>query len=202
MLFSSLQGQVIHDPRKLGEALKMSPKLSVALESRRSFISNVDVKVVGLKTSLDFERRARLGFGVYFLASPFNRKFILPNALGTQNDTIDSKLQFTYLSVFFEYVILTTKRWELSLPIHLGLGDVGFTGIPAEPKTVLLLEANLLASYKIFPFIGLGGGIGYRQMLLGGDLIRENFNSPTYSFGVKFWLGYLYEKLIKKKKDS
>ncbi len=194
-----LRAQVFNDLRKVGPALKLPPKLSVGLESRRSFISSVDVKVMGLKASLDFDRRVRMGFGVYFLASAFNKNFIRNDIFG-QVDTVNARLQFTYLTGFFEYVILSTKRWELSLPIHLGIGDVGFQGIGEEPKTVLLSESSLMASYKIFPFFGLAGGVGYRQMLLGGDLIRENFNSPTYSFGLKFWMGYLYEKLIKNRK--
>ncbi len=194
-----LQGQAFNDLRKLGPALQQQPKLSLGIDSRRSFISSRDVKMLGVRVSLDFERRARLGFGIYFLASEFRRTF-LPFTIPGQIDTIsNARLRFTYISAYFEYVILSTKRWECSLPVHLGLGDIGFDNLPEEPKTVLLTEATLLASYKILPFIGLGGGVGYRQILAGGNLIRENFNSPTYSFGLKFWFGYLYEKLIKKK---
>lgn len=193
-----LQAQVFHDPREVPNALRQPPKLSVGLDSRRSFISARDVKVIGLRASMDFDHRARIGFGVYFLASPFFRTFIRPDLQG-ELDTLQGRLEFTYMSAFFEYVILSTKRWECSLPIHIGIGDVAFRGIPDPAQTVLLSETTLLASYKIFPFIGLGGGIGYRQILAGGELLRENFNSPTYSFGLKFWLGYLYDKLIKRK---
>jgi hypothetical protein len=193
-----LQGQILHAPRDIGPAMRQAPKLLLGMDSRHSFISARDVKVMGLRVGLDFDSRARMGFGVYVLASEFHRTF-LPTGQPGRTDTIhNAKLQFTYLSAYFEYVVLMTKRWECSVPIHIGIGDVGFQQLPEEPKTVLLAEGTVLAHYKIFPFFGLGGGVGYRQMIAGGELIRENFNSPTYSFGLKFWLGYLYEKLIKK----
>jgi hypothetical protein len=201
LLALSVQGQksapVFHDLRKLGTALQSPPKLSLGLDSRRSFISNRDVKMLGLRVSMDFQNRARLGFGLYFLASPYYRLFNEIDAQGLPT-TARHKLQFTYISAYFEYVILSSLRWEFSMPVHLGIGDVGFVGLVEEPKSVLLTEATLLGSYKIFPFLGLGGGVGYRQILAGGTLIRENFNSPTYSFGLKFWFGYLYQKYIKK----
>jgi hypothetical protein len=197
MLAGQLPAQVFNDLRKLGPALRQAPKMTLCLDSRRSFISASDVKTLGLRTSLDFDKRARLGFGVYFLASSFYHNFIRVDGLG-QPDTVRAKLRFTYMTAYFEYVILSTKRWECSVPVHLGIGDVGFSELNEEPKTVLLTEATVLASYKIFPFFGLGGGVGFRQILAGGNPIRENFNSPTYSFGLKFWFGYLYERYIKK----
>ena len=197
---SSLSAQVINHPRELGAAFRQSPKLLVGLDSRRSFISGRDVKVMGLRVGLEFEKRARVGFGVYTLASQFQRKFIQINYLGLA-DTVTTQLEFSYMTAYFEYILLTTKHWEVSFPIHVGIGDVGFSKVAGEPQACLLTEVNAWASYKIFPFLGLAGGVGYRQILAGGDAIRENFNAPTYNFGIKFWAGYLVEKIKMKRKQ-
>lgn len=197
LLAGPLKAQVLQSPKDWPAALRLAPKFNVSLDSKRSFISNRDVKTLGLKAVLDFDNRVRLGFGVYFLQSPFYRYLTVSDYYGVQ-DTVQAKLDFVFMTSFFEYVFLTTKRWELSSPFALGIGDVVFRNVGMKPQPVLASELGLQGSYKVFPFIGLGGGIGYRQILSGGKLIRENFNSPTYSFGLKFWFGYLYEKYLKK----
>lgn len=202
LVAASLSAQVINPPRDLGPAFRQSPKLLVGLDSRRSFISGRDVKMMGIRVGLEFDKRARVGFGVYTLASQFQRKFVQINYLGLA-DTVTTQLEFSYMSAYFEYILLTTKHWEVSFPIHLGVGDVGFSKVATEPQACLLGEVNVWASYKILPFLGLAGGVGYRQILLGGTAIRENFNAPTYSFGIKFWAGYFVEKIkALRKKNS
>jgi hypothetical protein len=192
-----MQAQVLNAPRDLPGAFATSPKILVAVDSRRSFISNRDVKIMGVRVGLDFDKKARVGFGVYALASPFNRTFIRPNYSGIV-DTMTCQLKFSYMTGYFEYVVLTTKHWEVSVPVHLGIGDVGFTLLPDPPEAFLLGEVSVQAYYKIVPFLGLAGGFGYRQILLGGYQIRENFDALIYSFGIKFWAGYLMEKVLKK----
>jgi hypothetical protein len=197
LLVASLKAQVFQSPKDWPAALRLAPKLNVGLDSKRSFISNRDVKTLGLKASLDFDNRLRLGFGVYFLQSPFYRSLSVTDYFGVE-DTVRAKLDFVFMTSFVEYVFLSTKRWELSSPLALGIGDVVFRDVGMRPQPVLTSELGLQGSYKVFPWIGLGGGVGYRQILSGGKLIRENFNSPTYSFGLKFWFGYLYQKYFKK----
>ncbi len=193
-----LLAQGLQSPKDWAASLRQAPKLNVGLDSRHSFISSRDVSTLGLKVSLDFENRLRFGYGVYFLfRNRIVRDFALTDSLGN-NYTVKSELQFTYLSAFAEYVFFLNDHWEFSAPINLGIGDVGFSNINQEKKTVLLTEFGVMGSYKIFPFFGLGGGIGYRQILAGGQFIRDDFNSPTYSFGLRFWVGYLYKKYIKK----
>lgn len=155
--------------------------------------------MMGLRVGLEFDKRVRVGFGVYTLASKFQRNIVQTNYLGIR-DTVSTQLEFSYMTAYFEYILLTTKHWEVSFPIHVGVGDVGFSKVAAEPQACLVTEINAWASYKIFPFLGLAGGVGYRQFLAGGKEIRENFNAPTYNFGIKFWAGYIIEKIKMRRK--
>lgn len=198
LIGQSLRAQGFQSPKDWAASLRQAPKLNVGIDTRHSFISSREVSTLGVKVSLDFENRLRFGYGVYFLfRNRIVRDFALTDSLGN-NYTVKSELRFTYLSAFAEYVFFLNDRWEFSAPIHLGIGDVGFSNINQAKKTVLLTELGVMGSYKIFPFFGLGGGIGYRQILAGGQVVRQDFNSPTYSFGLRFWVGYLYKKYIKK----
>lgn len=191
------KAQLLHAPKELPAAFRAAPKLLVGLDGRRSFISNRDVKLLGVRVGLEFEKRMRVGFGLYTLASPFTRTFVRVNDLGIP-DTLHPQLRFSYMTAFGEYILLSTQHWEVSFPLQLGIGDAGFQGLAEEPQAFLLGEVGIWASYKVFPFLGLAGGVGYRHILLGGNLIRENFNAPTYSFGLKLWTGYLLDKVFKK----
>lgn len=191
---ASAQG--LNKPADLAEAFQSSPRLILGFDSRRSFISRRDVRIFGVRAGLNFDDKARAGWGIYFLASPFRRTFEVPNPATMELDTIDSQLSFVYMSVWFEYVLLTTKRWELSAPLHLGLGTIDFPGVPNLSGTnVLLTELVAQGHYKIFPFVGLGAGVGFRKILLGGQSIRNNFDAPIYKFSVKVWLSWFVDKI-------
>lgn len=194
--------QVFHKPSEIGEAFRSGEaKIIVGLDSRRSFISRRDVKVFGVRAGLDLQGKVRFGFGAYFLRSPFSRTFFWQNPFGL-TDTLVSPLNFNYMTVFFEPVVLTTKRWELSLPFHLGVGDAFYDGpqyfTPSTPQTIFLVEGSVIGHYKILPWLGIGGGVGFRQMLRANTYLKEDFNAPIYMLNLKIFTGYILKKLLKK----
>lgn len=197
MAFAQSKRHVMISPKAALEALKTKPKFMAGFDTKRSFISSRDVSIFGIKTGLDFDGKIRLGFGIYFLSTPFYRSFkvSLPGSGGAL-DTIPAKLHFTFLGYFAEYIFLRSKRWELGFPLYVGIGEVNFPDVPGFKQQPLLLGQFLFrADYKIFPFFGLSGGIGYRQILAGNTVIQENFNAPIYSFGIKLWLDWFAKKI-------
>lgn len=195
-------GQVFNRPSDLRDAFRSGEaKVLVGFDSRRSFISRRDVKVFGLRAGVDVQNKARLGFGMYFLRSPFYRTFFWENPAG-EVDTLLSQLNFNYMTVFFEPVVLTTKRWEMSLPFHVGIGEAFYSGPrefgPSTPQTILLVELSAIGHYKVFPWIGIGGGIGFRQMIKANTYLKEDFNAPTYMLNLKIFTGYILNKVFRK----
>jgi hypothetical protein len=184
---------------KLPAAFLNSPKFQLGLDNRRSFIRDRDVGIIGLRAGLDFEGRARVGFGVYTLSSPFEETLVQKDFLGIL-DTTRARLRLSYMTAYFGYVLFLTKRWEVSVPVHLGVGDYRYTKLRMDPRTYLMTEAGLSASYRIAPFIGLTGGIGHRVVLAGGAAIRQSFNAATYSLGIKIWTGYILERFMEMRK--
>lgn len=191
-----LPSQTLVSPGAAFRALSSTPKFTAGFDTKRSFISNRDVSIFGVRVGLDFDRKIRMGFGTYFLSTPFFRRteVVFPGAGGAV-DTIPAKLNFSYFAYFIEYVLFYSKRWEVGVPFYVGVGEVNFREIPGfRPRPVLIGQAVLRADYKILPFIGLSGGVGYRAIMAGNALIEENFNSPVYVFGVKLWLDWFLKK--------
>lgn len=183
--------------KSLDDAFHTNPKLVLGFDTRRSFFSNTDVKITGIRAGLEFDHRVRFWLGLHFLNTPIYRAFHVSDSLGIP-DTIHSKMNFGYLSFITEYVWLRTKRWEASVPLYIGFGNMSFTGFEAgTTKKFGLLELDVQGHYKFFSWIGLGGGVGYRWMLSRDDRLRRNFNNPVYIFKVKLFLGELYKSIFK-----
>jgi hypothetical protein len=135
---------------------------------------------------------------MYFLRSPFVRNFTVPNDSGG-TDTIRSNLRFAYISLWVEYILLVTKRWEVGIPLSLGFGEASFAGFEEQTYTpMILMEASVEGQYKVFPWLGIGAGFGFRQPLVVTASLKENFGAPIYRFGVRLFLGYLIKKVLGK----
>lgn len=188
-----LPAQVLISPREAWEAFDKKPKFFGGLDSHRSFISKRDVGIFGVRAGLEFNGRLRMAVGVYTLQSKFERQFEVPRI--DRIDTISASMRYSHFSYILEYVALSSKRWEINMPLSLGFAEINFPQAPGFQKQQFLQGAlGMYAQYKIFPFLGIAGGVGYRQILIGSPLIAEDFNGPTYSFGVKLYLGWFIKK--------
>ena len=60
---------------------------------------------------------------------------------------------------------------------------------------IVLYEPAMILEYAVLPFIGIGGGVGYRLMLKNNKAINERFTAPTYKLVFSLKLGVLYKQL-------
>ena len=196
--FASAQNPFKKHADVFSSSLKVKPKLFGGLDSRHSFISKREVNIIGLRLGLNYNDRVRFSFGLYFLETPFYRSQIL-----SSGDTITSKLGFAYMAMACEYVLFKTRRWEISVPFYAGLGTTSLIGLDSLTRgPILPLETSVNALYKIFPWIGIGWGVGYRYMFINNRKVPENFNNPIYIISVKLYFGVLYRVIFKKKKSD
>jgi hypothetical protein len=124
-------------------------------------------------------------------------------------DTIvKSKLRFDYGGIFFEYIFYSNPKWEMSFPLHFGFGvsryhyNIGEVTYQKERRFMALYEANICAQYKILYWFGVGGGIGYRLMLINDNAMDENFNAPIYTIKINIFFADIYRKYFPKKKEE
>jgi len=178
-------------------ALNEEGKIFLRFDAKNSFIANSQVKLWGVQLGYDHNNVVKYGIGFHNLSSTINRDFYVKTD-GISN-TINSQFNFAYFSLFGEYVFYDTKRWEGSLPIQIGFGRTGFSGNLNDStyhfyeKFVMHYEATLTGHYRFLRYFALGGGIGYRIMIIDNKNLNMQLTNPIYMIKFKFFLGDLFK---------
>ena len=176
-------------------------------DARNSIIRGEKAYLFGTKLGLEFNDRWRTGLGFYFLAPPkeyTNLPALPPGAPAGIEVPVSQRLFFNYFSVFGEYIIYGSKHWELSAPLSIGYGKITDENyseagnlLTTRKHHVLVLEPAVQGHYKVFSWIGIGAGIGYRHVLgTDGGLhtkydtrTSRNFDSPVWIAKIKLFPG-------------
>ncbi len=84
------------------------------------------------------------------------------------------------------------------MPIGVNFGSSYFDhfGERFDEGGVLLLTGQGVATYRILRWVGLSGGVGFRQMLISNSKVEESFNSPVYVFKIRIFLGEVYKSVF------
>lgn len=190
----SAPAQIVEDD--IGKAVSKPPDPFLRFDTKNSFISNAGVKIWGINLGLNYSDTFKYGLGLYGLSTPIKRNFYETNAGIT--DTINTELNFAYLALFGEYVFYQTKHWQGSLPLQIAVGGTNFAGTYNDstyiyhPKLVMHYEATLTGHYRFLRYFALGGGIGYRIMLIDNKPLDLQLTSPIYILKFKFFIGDVY----------
>lgn len=167
--------------------------------TRNSFITNSFMKMRGIYIGLNFNDVTRVGLGYNWLATDVVRPLQL-DGVGVQNN--EGELKMRYLSPYMEYTFLRKRRYNFSIPVQVGLGNAFFKYRDLEgkkqttdPVTVAFYEPALTGEYIVLRFIGLGAGVGYRLMFIGGKHLDDNFNAPVYMIKFKLYFGKLFREI-------
>lgn len=180
-------------------------KLLFAFDARRSFVLNDKVKFFGIKLGVELYEKHRMGLGIYWMENPVN--FVGRIDHLKYPDATDTLLfNFSYSGLFYDYIWLRSKRWELTTPVHLGLGGLelkyidtaGRASAPFIKGGSFVFGAGGSVQFKIWRWFALGVGGGYRTMLTREENIKRPLNAPYYQFQVKILLGELYRMAFKK----
>jgi hypothetical protein len=174
-------------------------RLVVQFDQRYSLLQGRLVGINGFKLGVEWRSRFRMGVGGYLLSQGVASRDPLPLALpaGTRPE-----LRFQYVAVYGEYVLIGTRRWELSTPTQLGFGRV-FSNyyLPDGSRQrsgndhIWMIEPSLAGHMRVFRWIGVGVGFGYRQMLFLDDNDNEDrqLNGIIFFGRAKLFLGDLYK---------
>jgi hypothetical protein len=172
-------------------------------DSRYSFINHQQVQISGFKLGVEWIEKFRTGIGFYGLSTTLNKEL---EVIKDPAERLDGRFRFNYLALYGEYVLLSKRKWEVSFPLQFGLGMMSVEtkdkrGLPrdSDRKPIALTEPSITAHYKIFPWIGIGAGAGYRYMLSSQNKVEHSFDSPIYYIKAKIFVGEIYKSLSKKK---
>ncbi|WP_139920504.1 hypothetical protein [Hymenobacter sp. DG01] len=162
-------------------------------DQRFSILNGKVVGINGLKGGIEWRGRWRAGLGVYRLSGGVPTRIEQPE--GTPAGTRD-EVRFRYLVAYGEYVFIGNPRWELSTPLQLGGGsyytkyyfpDGGIRR--TNSQFLFVIEPSIAAHYRVFRWIGLGAGTGYRQVMAAGKLPQDDMSGVIFFGRVKLFLG-------------
>ena len=177
------------------------------LDTRNSFFYNSRVKIFGITAGLNFGKRLHLGMG-YNQMYPFdklNKNFDKQLYYINQNniqDSVTCKLKLFYFSAYVEYIFYQTKRWQLSIPLQIGIGQTKYRyqlrgkKYSTEQHVCFIYEPAVSTEYRFFKWVGVGADVGFRFMLTNSKALNEKFNSPTYAFKLLIYYNEIYKTLF------
>jgi hypothetical protein len=157
-------------------------KFAFQLDNRFSSIRNKDVTVFGLKVGFQYKKLTRIGVGCSFLVNPvyidyYNKKLKAEET---------NKISFWYFSVFNDWILYKSKKWECFATEQIGFGNPNFTkeinnDIVSDVDVNLYVnEISGQVNYKLSKWIGLGAGIGHRNLLNKKSALNTTFDAPIY----------------------
>ncbi|WP_400190194.1 hypothetical protein [Hymenobacter sp. B81] len=166
-------------------------------DQRYSVLQGNMVGINGVKLGVEWRGRLRTGLGLYFLSSGVPTDKPLPgNApVGTRDE-----VRFRYAALYGEYVVLGTPRWEVSVPVQAGLGRYYLryqfpdgSSYRTTKKSIWLVEPTIGGHMRVFRWVGVGAGAGYRQALFTADKLEDDISGLIFYGRVKLFLGDLYK---------
>lgn len=176
-------------------------KFLLAIDTRNSFIHSdkkVSIDIAGVQLGVVINDRHDLGLGFYSALGSAKTHPIKDD----QSKILNVNIKMGYATVFYEYAFIDTKRWEVGVPVELGMGTYQQTVTDSSGKRVpnfadtlqkgiTLLGAGLDVSFRVWRWLGLNAMGGYR-IVHGNEPKKINLNGAFYSYGVQIYFGELY----------
>jgi hypothetical protein len=194
--------------RNMREQLTKPPRFLIGFDARRSFLDDEQVKISGFRFGLDLGNVLRTGYGFYWMSQPvYFSSYVADGAMA--GDTLLTSYSLGYLSLFLEHVLWYNKRWEFAVAGNFGVGNntVGERYLVSDSSRltimpVWMVEPSASIQYKIFPWLGIESGYGYRWMFNKEKLQRQRFSNHIYFVKLRVFLGPLWRAVFPKVKDQ
>ncbi|WP_157887036.1 hypothetical protein [Hymenobacter sp. PAMC 26628] len=181
--------------RRRAVARLAKPRVVAFFDARYSIINSHFVTINGLKLGLEWKNRLRTGAAVYFLSSRIPTRRERPDNV---DDDARADLRFRYLALYGEYVLIENRRWELSVPLQAGLGNAYVEYVSPDGTTqetphdfMGVIEPSVNAQMRIFRWVGLGAGAGWRAPVFVNRTVRKELSGPIFFLRGKLFLNDL-----------
>lgn len=163
-------------------------KLTSEFDGKFTWVENKSARLFGVRMGVEIDRIARFGFGYYELTNP-----VYTNSLVILSPDINhALLNMNYLSVYYEQVLVYTKKYEWALNAQTGKGTIYGTysytnGTTADYSTPFgMRELNTTIYRHLTYFMSIGCGIGYRHTSSVPQELRPVYNAPIIILKVRF----------------
>lgn len=173
----------------IAHSLKEPPRFLIKMDNRGSFISSRSASLWGVKVGVEHNKRVQYGIGYSWL---WKR---IATDLEFQGQRQAHRLRFGYITPFFEYAFFQQNKWEVSIPVQIGVGRASYrvedsdgNKLRIHSSWVFLYEPAMTVEYRLLKFFGLGLGVGYRLAVKTNRDMEEGLTAPTYMLKLKIYL--------------
>jgi hypothetical protein len=159
------------------------------IDQRNSFIRNAPININGLQLGVLIKERHVIGLGGYAITTTSKQKI---KTKTDKNVDVERTLDMKYATLFYQYVAIDRRYFELDLQAEFGTGQFNLNFY--DTKTGNLLQnrsGNLLITgigpiiaIKPFRWVGIMGMAGYRFTFEKNPNL--NFSGAFYGYGL--WL--------------
>lgn len=168
-------------------SLSLKPTFLIKLDARNAFITSQYAKFRSIKIGLNHGDVFKYGIGYSWMK---NDHFTIQNF-----DSLN--LRVHYLLGFLDYTFYSTKHWQFSIPIQLGVGMMRYKEIEGknaiERTSFMVYEPAMAFDYLFLRYFSIGLGFGYRLGIKFSNIIEEKLSSPIYLFRLRINFKLFYK---------
>ncbi len=183
------------------------PKFFLTLDRTSSFVGGRAASTNELKFGLEFRKKLKLGIGFGALVSDVVAEKTIVTPQTKIDSLVNAELTLSFLSLNAEYVFYDSKRWQVAMPLSMGFGSSYFSYFEdngngnfktrrIDEGDAVVMTATGMVTYRIFRWVGVSAGAGYRIALISNDKVQESFNSPVYAVRLRIFLGEIYKTVF------
>lgn len=200
VLGSAMPGHGQRDSAEVRAAFKVV----LNFDARRTWVNDASVRFNGLRLGAQ-RGRDLVALGLYGLGDPYIQPSVDLGALGHR----ELYTRFSYAGLTYERLLIDTKRWQVGIPLCLGLGNyrtsyrdtLSGKEIAYGVNELVPIEATLHADYNVVWFIFIGAGAGYRYVFAADPAATRKLSDYTYYFKVGLRFGEVVKRVRKNMRD-
>ena len=186
LLFTEGAAQLLDS---IAMSLEEKPRVLFKLDGRGSFISTRSASIWGFKVGLEHNDRVQYGLGYSWLRNEITQEADL------NGEIVPTRVRFGYVTAYFEYAFYQRKKWEVSIPVQVGLGQAwnehkleSGEKYKLNKSWVFMYEPAMTVEYRLLKFFGVGFGVGYRLAIKTNRDMEGALTAPTYLVKLKLYL--------------
>jgi hypothetical protein len=171
-------------------------KVIFNFDARRTFVDGRGVRFYGFR--LGAERGMDvISLGLYGLGDTYVRQGTDPET----GEVRDLVTEFDYAGIGYERLLVNEGRWQVGLPVVLGLGNYRTRYTDAEGRVRTWSSNELVpvdlcaqADYDLFWWVFIGTGAGYRYVFAADREVSSALSDWTWYFKVGLRMGRIINR--------
>lgn len=164
---------------------------------RQTHVNSDAVRFYGFRIGAQ-KGRDIIAIGFYGLGDPYIQQKVDLGEFGVR----DLISEFDFTTVTYERLLIDSKRWQVGVPVSIGLGnyrksyrDPEERLVPYSTNELVPLELSCHADYNLFWWVFIGVGGGYRYVLAAEQETTIALSNWTYYGKVGLRVGEVVKRL-------